>query len=220
MNRERRKMSYKVLHPFVVLIFVLSLIFIPTGTTFAAMIQPAVSNLIVNGNFEAGNTGFTSGYTYSPGNMTLAATYDVLTNPTSSHPSAATFGDHTSGAGRMMAVNGANFAGPVVWSQSVTVTANTDYQFSAWVASWFFQAPAQLRFLINGVQVGTFTAPSTSGVWQQFVVNWNSGASTSAAIQIIDLNTENSGNDFALDDLSLVSLPCALNLAVNGNFEA
>ncbi|MCK7527099.1 MAG: hypothetical protein MZV64_60560 [Ignavibacteriales bacterium] len=60
-----------------------------------------------------------------------------------------------------------------------------------------------MQFNINGTPVGTFTGSSTTGVWQQYMATWNSGASTTAQIAIIDLNTANSGNDFALDDLML-----------------
>ena len=41
----------------------------------------AGSNLIVNGDFGAGNTGFTSQYAYSPGDLYPANTYDVASDP-------------------------------------------------------------------------------------------------------------------------------------------
>ena len=200
-------MSYKVFHPFVILILALSLTFVPASTAFATIAQPAASNLIVNGDFESGNTGFSSGYTFGPINL-FAGVYGMLADPFSVHPDATSFGDHTSGLGLMMAVNGVGSPGIVVWSQSVPVTANTDYEFSAWVASWHPVSPAQLQFVINGSSIGTFTASSTTGVWQKFAMTWNSGASTSATIEIINLNIEPFGNDFALDDLTLRSFTC------------
>jgi hypothetical protein len=166
--------------------------------------------LLVNGDFEAGNTGFLSGYTFSPGNITFGATYDVLFNPLSAHPLAASFGDHTNGLGLMLAVNGDGSPGTVVWSQTVPVTASTEYAFSAWLASWVPASPAQLQLLINGTPLGTFMASSTAALWEQFTTTWNSGLSTSATIEIINLNTELGGNDFALDDLALRMLGCAL----------
>lgn len=62
----------------------------------------------------------------------------------------------------------------------------------------------RIEFSINGSPVGTATAPASTGVWQPFAADWNSGASTSATITIVDLNTAFSGNDFALDDISFV----------------
>ena len=207
MNTERgEKMFYKAFLQIFVVVFTWSSTLAPASITLATSAQAVGPNLIVNGDFESGNTGFTSDYVFSPGNIQAGATYDLTSNPTNSHPAATTFGDHTSGVGQMMAINGATSAGLVVWAQSVQVTANTDYEFSGWVASWYFISPAQLQFSINGSPVGTFTASSTSGLWQQFTVVWNSGASTSANIEIIDLNTEDNGNDFSLDDLALHSL--------------
>jgi hypothetical protein len=172
------------------------------------MAQAVAGNLIVNGDFESGNTGFSSDYTFTPGSLTTETVYDLPSDPHSSYLAAVSFGDHTSGSGLMMAMNGAMMAGVGVWSQNVPVIANTSYRFSVWVASWYPESPAQLQFLINGNQVGTFTASSTAGLWQQFEAIWNSGANTSAAIEINNLNINAQGNDFALDDLAFSSFPC------------
>jgi hypothetical protein len=69
-------------------------------------------NLIINGDFEQGNTGFYSQYTFGPGGGALgaAASYDVLTNPKYDRPydiNPPNFGDHTTGSGLMFAGNGA-----------------------------------------------------------------------------------------------------------------
>jgi len=90
-----------------------------------------------------------------------------------------------------------------VWSQTVEVTSGS-YNFSVWVASCHGASPAQLQFLINGISVGTFTASSTTGLWQEFTTTWNSNSNW-ATIQVVDLNTAAYGNDFALDDLSFTS---------------
>jgi hypothetical protein len=49
-------------------------------------------NLITNGDFSLGNTGFTSDYTYTPGNLGASFTYDILANLHSDHPAAASYG--------------------------------------------------------------------------------------------------------------------------------
>ncbi len=85
-------------------------------------------NLVVNGDFEAGNTGFTTEYTYldpaNTGTWTLGPEYmyTVSTNPNSYHSSWTSFGDHTTGTGKMMIVNGSSDGGDaeVVWAQTVT----------------------------------------------------------------------------------------------------
>ncbi len=171
-------------------------------TALLLLNRPAAAELIVNGDFEAGNVGFTSAYTFSPspGNINGPATYVIQTiNPTG----LGNFGDHTTGSGLYMAVNGATTANTVVWSQTVAVNSNTSYTFSAWAANMFRVNPANLDFQFNGTSVGTFTTPVDVGKWSQFVGSWNSGSATSLTISIIDNNLNFSGNDFALDDISL-----------------
>ena len=65
-----------------------------------------VGNLIVNGDFSAGNTGFQSQYTYNATSVVNETVYTVGPNPADFSPYVASFGDHTSGSGLMMIVNG------------------------------------------------------------------------------------------------------------------
>jgi gliding motility-associated-like protein len=103
----------------------------------------------------------------------------------------------------MMIVNGAATPNINVWCQTVSVTPNTDYAFSTWLASTISAQPAILQFSINSVVLGApFGASSTLCVWQQFYEIWNSGTATSATICIVNQNTAQSGNDFLLDDIS------------------
>jgi hypothetical protein len=159
-------------------------------------------NLIVNGDFESGNTGFTSGYVSTPVNLG-AGEYSVRTNGQTWNGAFASFGDHTSGSGNMMVVNGAGIIGTTVWGQSsIAVTPNTDYYFSAWITSVFPASPATLQFSLNGSPIGS-TIQATPGLpdWTQFYATWNSGSNTSIDLAIVNLNTAAGGNDFALDDL-------------------
>jgi hypothetical protein len=165
----------------------------------------ATTDLIRNGNFEQGNTGFTSAYIYSPGNIGPADTYDVLPNPRPAHGGdTASYGDHTTGMGLMMAVNGAATPGVVVWSESLSVVPESNYAFSIWISSWTAGSPATFDIKFNGVSVGTPSAPFPAAIWQQFSTNWNSDQNTALAIEIVDTDLSDGGNDFALDDISLI----------------
>ncbi|NVO18395.1 MAG: hypothetical protein HXX13_01770 [Bacteroidetes bacterium] len=183
----------------------------------------SVSNeLVVNGDFSAGNSGFSSGYSYDPtanGLIAPESEYAVNNNANYNHPNFWGY-DHTSGTGtgnaNFLIVNGAKYAPqPFVWKETVTVVPNKDYYFSAWAISLNNVAPfAELRFSVNGVQVGT-TATLTAGQnilnnpWllkDRFYGTWNSGATTTAVIEILDLNTSANGNDFGLDDISFGTL--------------
>jgi len=168
----------------------------------------AKAELITNGDFSGGNSGFTSSYTFvASGDITGAGEYTIVTDPSSAHPLAASYGDNTDGFGNMLMVNGATTA-ELVWAQTVTVDANTDYEFSAFVSSWFLDSPpvpANLDFVVNGSSVGTLAAPESLGLWLEFSALINSGASTSFDLEIYNLSTLSSGNDFALDDISLTA---------------
>ena len=169
----------------------------------------ASANLITNGDFESGNIGFISHYTYSPANIQPDSTYATIIDPSSIHALASSYGDHTTGSGLMMAVNGAPIAGTVVWSQSVEVAANTDYEFSSFVSSWHQEVPAQLGLqLASGGELwSTTSAPATTGIWQEWSASFNSGEIESVNISIVSLSTSLGGNDFALDDISIVAVP-------------
>jgi hypothetical protein len=173
---------------------------------------PTGPNLIQNPNFNLGNTGFSSGYTKAVTD-TSNGQYTVTTDPKLFNALAHSFGDHTTGAGLMMAVDGATQANVPVWSQTVAVTANTNHAFSCWLASWgddgsgFDPNPANLRLLINGeILVPTQIMPAKDGQWLELYCEWDSGLSTNANLQLIDLNTQGFGNDIALDDFAFVEI--------------
>lgn len=172
-----------------------------------------LDNLIENGDFSDGGTGF---YTeYIPGNggpwglLSYEGTWTITSNPSLVHMNFASFFDHTTGdaSGSMMVINGASTANTVVWLQNITVKPDTWYDFSAWGASCHTEAPGQLQIRINGVLLGDpFQLPSTTGVWVNFHEKWFSGPNTSAEISIVNQQTAASGNDFALDDLEFYEI--------------
>jgi PEP-CTERM motif-containing protein len=173
--------------------------------------QPAANaeNLLVNGNFEAGNTGFTSGYPY----LQQTGGYQVVHNPHDDwFGGFFSFGDHTTGAGLMLAVDGATTPGIVVWQETVNASILQTYEFTGWGASMgqgqpgIDPNPALLNFYANDVLFGSFSVPATNGVWTPFrsTVNLLPGPVT---LKIIDLTTAGFGNDFTLDDLSFAAVP-------------
>ncbi len=165
------------------------------------------TNLIVNGNFEAGRTGFFTDYLvgstpcYGAGYLDCEGTYDVINNPQLGHSGWAPCGDHTSGGGLMMVLNGAA-AFQNVWCQNVNVVPDMDYVFTTWITSVHSSSPAILQFSINGTNIGpNFTSSGSTCTWEKYEVTWNSGSNTSAFICILNENTATGGNDFAIDDI-------------------
>ncbi|TMI90693.1 MAG: T9SS type B sorting domain-containing protein [Bacteroidetes bacterium] len=160
------------------------------------------ANLIVNGDFNGGNNGFSSGYNYANPNVTEGE-YFVGTSPQAWNSALSNCGDHTTGNGKMMLVNGSPVPDVKVWTETVLVTPNTNYAFSTWIQALWPPNPAQLQFSINGKDIGTLiTASLPTCTLTQFYTTWNSGNNTSATISIVNKNTEIQGNDFALDDIS------------------
>ncbi len=181
---------------------------VATGSGVYQVTVSALStdNLIVNGDFSAGASGFTSDYIPGTGGafglLSLEGQYAVATNPNLTHTNFANCNDHSPGTGNMMVVNGAGVANQNVWCQNVTVTPNTNYGFSAWIASVVAASPAQLQFSVNGVIIGgTFNASPVTCNWTEFFQIWNSGPTGVAQICIVNQNTALSGNDFAIDDI-------------------
>lgn len=160
------------------------------------------NNLCINGNFS-GLGGFTSNYVLNNVGPLLEGQFWVGANPSLINAGFQACGDHTSGSGNMMVVNGATNASTKIWCETITVSANTNYQFGAWIASLAAASPAQLQLFVNNVSVGgSFQASTQPCDWQQYCQSWFSGTNTTATICLVNLNPSASGNDFALDDLS------------------
>lgn len=177
-----------------------------TSTTYTVSSQVPIGNLIVNGDFSAGNSGFTSSYSYTTNNTTEGQYY-VGPNAAAWNGGMASCGDHTTGTGNMLCVNGATTANTSIYCQTVNVLPNTLYAFSTWLNTLSPGNLAQLQFSINGSLLGSvFTAPASTCNWQQFYETWNSGSNTSATICIVNQNTNAGANDFSLDDILFAPL--------------
>jgi hypothetical protein len=193
------------------------LILLLTATLLLAAVSAQAvcdNNLITNGDFESGNTGFTSDYDYVAltGSQTLwdEAKYAVGLDPTDYHYLWTSFKDHTTGEGNMMICNGQDPEGTapqeaIVWSQDVTVVKGSTYEFSVWIAPSYPDAYPVLEVSINDNVIGTAVAPggTNPGDWYQFTAQWISGIDGPVDIEIRDMLSVHTGNDFVIDDISL-----------------
>jgi gliding motility-associated-like protein len=178
------------------------------STTYVVTAAKLDANLVVNGDFSSGNSGFTSNYTYCNTNNCLTPFikdgYSIGPNPNFYHVAYQGV-DHTTGSGNLMVVNGSN-SGYNVWSQTINVSPSQNYSFSLWACSVFSVNTAQLEFFINNVSIGTMNANNNTKIWDEFSYIWNSGASSSAVISarsVINIpGYSQNGNDFGLDDIS------------------
>jgi gliding motility-associated-like protein len=164
--------------------------------------------LIPNGNFSNGNTGFSTTLTPASGficPLCPEGTYVVGTNAFFYHNQFAGL-DHTNpGNGSYMIVNGTGAANVVVWCATVPVQQNTDYTFSFWgrdVATNSNLHPlARLQASFNGEHLGDTLI--CSGGWQNETFLWNSGDTSLVQICLINYQDQTGGNDFGIDDISL-----------------
>lgn len=172
------------------------------------------ANFLINGDFSAGNTGFTSGYTFVPNNVmnpsegiySVGATPSLVngswTNP--SGIAGAPVSNSPAPAGNMLFVNGSS-SPTTVWSETIgALTANTNYLFSGYLASLFNVSPAVLTITAGPTTLFSgLVAPATAGSWAGFQTEFNSGVNTSLTFSIVNTNIAAQGNDFAIDSLAL-----------------
>lgn len=185
------------------------------GMVAASQSAAAPVNLVSNGDFELGNTGFASDYAFVPAGNSDEGQYTVRSNPSPWNPWFVSIGDHTSGTGLMYVGNGSPLAGEVVWqSSAIAVTGSTTYFFEAFVNNVCCQdlsfgpgSESILEFSLsfNGgaaESLGTITTDlALAGTWEGLSTNWTSGASGSVVLSLINQNTIRGGNDFAIDDV-------------------
>ena len=178
-------------------------------TAFSSL-NISAQNLIVNGDFTSGNSGFTTSYLNvpNPNPFGVKGAYDIVTNPNTWFAPFSPCPDHTTGTGRMMVADGSDINNTKLWEQTVTVVPGKTYQFSYYLQSLTVGFPARIEILINGVSLGLpNAAPAATCSWAQRNYSWNSGASSSAIITIYDREISGGGNDFAIDDLSFTTCP-------------
>jgi hypothetical protein len=166
-------------------------------TTYTLTISP--KNLIINGDFNSGNTGFITDYTTYGG----YGSYWIGTSPSWVNNAWCSI----SGTNNIMFFDGMNNnTSARVWSQTVNVAPNTNYIFSFRVLNIALSYPEipNLQIKINGISIGNQMISPTSCQWQiPMNFTWSSGSNTTAQIAIYDLTQVTSqGNDFAIDDLS------------------
>ena len=164
--------------------------------------------LVTNGNFSSGNSGFTTDLNYVTGffcPLCPENTYTIGANATFYH-SDFTGSDHTNPPfGNFFIANGAAVDGASVWCQSFAVQPGVDYTFSFWARDVTNNSNAHpmalLEPIMNGVPAGDTL--EASGGWQQFTYTWNSGSDTFLDLCIVNHQSNSGGNDFGIDDISL-----------------
>jgi hypothetical protein len=169
-------------------------------------VVPCGTNLIVNGDFEGGNASFTSGYTYkvdgaANNELVPENSYAVGQNIATYHPQLV----GTGRSGNFLMVNGNTLTALTVWSQNVNVVAGKSYTFKAYAQNTFAASPAVLRVYAGAELLGTFS-PEGLASWTEFTSTFTASSTGSIELKVVDSNLSKTGNDFGMDDLSLIEV--------------
>jgi len=185
----------------------------------APSIASAATNLLTNGDFSAGFSGFSTGYNvvapsanimYAEGNITIAS------SPISVHD----LWVPVAGSNPMLIANGSPTSNLTIWQESaIAVTNGGKYNFGADVMNVCCNAnfhgsnsPSTIKFQVSADGGATWTdlvshtttPPADAGIIAPLSALYTA---TSSSISLRAINTINatSGNDFALDNLTFAS---------------
>jgi len=190
---------------------------VPTlaAVILAIVAAPAFAgpNLVSNGDFSLGHTQFKSDYAfhgYGTGNTANGTGHDkfeIGNDPSVDNNTWVHMGDHTTGTGNFMLVDGSTTGTARVWYETFNVVKGQKYDVSAWAVNFLNKAPARLICTFNGTQKGPGLQLNTApGVWQNLDFTWVANT-TKVTFAIVATHTASSGNDFGLDDISFKPVP-------------
>lgn len=160
---------------------------------------PGAQALVINGDFESGDTGFLTDFTNGGG----LGQYQVAANAAAVNGAFADLPDNTSGAGLYLVANGTGDTTSVVWGQDVTVTPGATYELSFFLADVFGAPDPVLDVVIEGVTLDSGLTVATTAVWESFGGYQFIAGDDEAAIRLVNSSAEFGDNDFGLDDIAL-----------------
>jgi hypothetical protein len=104
--------------------------------------------------------------------------------------------------------SGSYSSGMEIWGNQtgIAVAPNSNYTFSFYLANDNTINNAVIQPIINGVALSSGVTAAGTGTWEQFSFSWNSGTNTTANLELTDLTTNPTGNDFGVDTIALVGL--------------
>lgn len=173
-----------------------------TSGNYSVQVSYPSGELVTNGNFNGGNSGFTTNFSYNS-DLQADGNYWIGTNAAQHHPQFAGTGN-----GNFLMVNsGWMHAGWEAWCQTHPVCPGQTYQLRFRAVSLASQGAPTLQWYVNGDPTWVnHTAPLPQGNWQYFTTNYTVPAGVTSATFCIEVTSGNGvGNDFGLDDISISS---------------
>lgn len=189
----------------------------PTTTTTYTLTATG-QNLVLNGDFESGNSGFGTDYTYIPSSTYQGGvgTYTIGPNPNNYVGPWCNIPNHTPGGNNMLIIDGIQNYQPNnnFWSQNVSLQSNTDYLFSVWFYSIGFLNYDPywpiIEVSVNGATVvSNYILPYNSCTgWVNLQIPINVGSLSNAFIEMrsVTFSGYSGGNDIAVDDITIACM--------------
>jgi len=184
----------------------------------APSIASAATNLLANGDFSGGFSGFTTDYNQvsGPDSMVPEGNITIATNPVDVHHF---WVDLPSATGPMLIANGAGNSSLTIWQEdAINVVSGGSYNFSAGVMNVCCNlsfgganSPSSIIFQISTdgstwTDLTSYTTiPADAGVMNTIGTAYIAGATGTVSLRAINDIDAASGNDFALDNLSFAS---------------
>jgi hypothetical protein len=158
----------------------------------------ALPNIVTNGNFNGGNSGFYSDYFYNFSGFN--GSYVVSTDANTYISGAGSCTDHTSGTGNYLVADGSSFPNQRAWSQNIGIAPYTTYRLTFWANALNATNLPQLYFTVDGYRVwgrGQVASTSTDANGEYFFndANVTGGLLPSMAYEI-RVATSQVGNTF------------------------
>lgn len=170
--------------------------------------QTPCPNTVINGDFEAGNSGFSSGLAY---NCNCAdASVCVNSNFGQKCRGWSTLANHTPGGSNYLIVDGST-ADPVnVWTAIVPVSPGDTYTFSFWVATAYVSRDLvfDLGMIVNGQTVKQVTVNQATPTWTQYSVTGICPPGLRSMPISIRQLSGGSFRDFGIDDIYFACCKC------------
>ena len=182
-----------------------------SGSAGATAIGPeSTIELVVNGDFKDGDTGFGTDYQPFSGADMAEGEY-VVTDRTSGRHFLVTSDvpDH-GGDGFMLMINSAPEADVAVWKQPVPLAVGAVYRMTVWVRHWLdeIRGPFDYQVRADGEVVGRMQQEEglDSTGWTRLRLQWTSRSSGEILVALFNMDLTEENNDHFLDDISLVEL--------------
>lgn len=164
--------------------------------------------LIINGDFEAGNTGFITQYNYLAGNNWATGFYKI-TDKVDRAPAWTECDELNPTQGNFMLIDATNSPNEnLIWEQTVPVEELNTYIFTMDLGNVnpsSLNLPV-LNIYINGELVGlsdkNYVANLDNCLIKNIIFDWESQTNIQATIQIYETSFESMGADFFIDDIS------------------